>query len=155
MSEAGSAVCDVLQQSDNDGVLPEERRSLQPAVSSSTLGSSLDDSEADQHASIEEEEEEELGSTKDSVERLICSEEEEEVGRLSPQRLHQTEDSELEDIVLEDEQVDDFASSVLAAISCWHYRVQAFLSTTGTVRLSAASLDFFMVVACRPPFVTH
>lgn len=144
---------DVLQQSDSDGVVPEERCSLQPAVSSSTLGSSLDESEADQHTSIEEEEE--LGSTKDSAERLLCSEEEEEVGRLFPQRLHQMEDSELEDIVLEDEQVDDFASSVLAAISCWHYRVQAFLSTTGTVRLSAASLDSFVAVACPPPFVTH
>lgn len=136
-------MCDVLQQSDSDGVLPEERRSLQSAVSSSTLGSSLDESEADQHASMEEEEEEELGSTKDSVRRLLCSEE--EVGRTSPQRLHQAED----------EQVEDFASSVLAAISCWHFRVQAFLSATGTVRPSAASLDFFVAVARPPPLVTH
>lgn len=150
-------MCDVLQQSDSEGVLPEEGRSLQSAISSSTLGSSLDGSEADQHASVEEEEEEEeLGSRRDSLERLICSEGEEEVGSLSPQRLHQTEDSELEDILLEDEQVDDFASSVLAAISCWHYRVQAFLSTTGTVRVSADSLDLSdMAAAFPPPFVTH
>lgn len=97
-------MCDVLQRSDTEGVA-----SLQPAVSSFTLGSR--DLEGD-----EEEEEEELSSRKDSLERLLCSEEEEE-----------------EEVLLE-EQEDDFASSVLAAISCWHYRVQAFLSTSGTVR---------------------
>ncbi|GLD56910.1 pleckstrin homology domain-containing family G member 3-like isoform X1 [Lates japonicus] len=117
----------ILKHSDSEGMLPGERRSLQL------------ESEANRPAEEEEEEEEgegeeELGSRKDSLERLICSEEEEEeeAGRLSPQRSHQTEDSEPDEILLEDEQVDDFASSVLAAISCWHYRVQAFLSTTGT-----------------------
>ncbi|TDH00827.1 hypothetical protein EPR50_G00192250 [Perca flavescens] len=50
-------------------------------------------------------------------------EEEEEGETLSPQRSHGTpaEDSELDDILLEDEQEDDFASSVLAAIACWHF----------------------------------
>lgn len=128
-------MCDVLQHSDSEGVLVGDRRSLQPAVSSSTLGSSsLGESEADRAAQDEEEEGEELGSRKDSLERLMCSEEEEddEAGRL-------------DEVLLEDEQVEDFASSVLAAISCWHYTVQAFLSSTGTVRLSAASLVF---IAC-------
>lgn len=38
-----------------------------------------------------------------------------------------------------DDQVADFASSVLAAISCWHYRARALLSTRfTTVRVSAA-----------------
>ncbi|XP_056261484.1 pleckstrin homology domain-containing family G member 3-like [Seriola aureovittata] len=112
----------ILKHSDSEGVLPGERRSLQPAVSCSTLGS-------DRPA---EEEGEELGSRKDSLERLMCSEEEEEAERLSPQRSHQTEDSDPDEILLEDDQVDDFASSVLAAISCWHYRVQAFLSSSVT-----------------------
>ncbi|XP_039980453.1 pleckstrin homology domain-containing family G member 3 isoform X3 [Xiphias gladius] len=122
----------ILKHSDSEGVLPGERCSLQPAVSRSTLGSSLGEFEADRPA---EEGGEGLGSRKDSLERLICSEEEEEeeeAGRLSPQRSHQTEDSEPDEILLEDDQVDDFASSVLAAISCWHYRVQAFLYTTVT-----------------------
>lgn len=115
---------DVLQHSDSEGASPGERRGR--------------------------EEEEELGSRKDSLERLICSEEEEEeeAGRLSPQQSHQTpaEDSEPDEILLED-QVDDFASSVLAAISSWHYRAQALLSTgvtLVTVRLSADSLVFFV-----------
>lgn len=60
------------------------------------------------------------------------SEAQQEAGSLSALWCHDREDGELED---------DFASSLLAAISCWHFRVQAFLSTTGAVRLSAASLD--------------
>lgn len=43
-----------------------------------------------------------------------------------------------EDILMGDDQVADFASSMLAAISCWHYRARALLSTHfTTVRLSA------------------
>lgn len=91
------------------------------AISCSTLASSsLGESEVDRLA-LEEELEEELCSRKDSLERLVGSEEEEE------------------EFVLEDEQVDDFASSVLAAISCWQNTVQAFLSSAGMVRLSASS----------------
>ncbi|KAM6992353.1 pleckstrin homology domain-containing family G member 3-like [Tautogolabrus adspersus] len=86
----------------------------------------------------EEEEEEEICSRRDSVERLTCSDEEEhEEGS----RSHQAEDSELDDL-LEDEQVEDFASSVLAALSCWPLRPQV---TMVTVRLSAASLGFFFM----------
>lgn len=142
-------MCDILQHSDSDGVLQGERCSLQPTTSSSRLG----ESEAEP-AAEDEEEEEELGNRKDSLEQLTCSEEEEEeeeeAGRLSPQRSHQTlaEDSEPDEILLEDDQVDDFASSVLAAISCWHYRAQALLSTgvtMVTVRPSAASRVFSFV----------
>ncbi|XP_047429441.1 pleckstrin homology domain-containing family G member 3 isoform X3 [Mugil cephalus] len=97
------------QHSDSETVASGDRRSLQPTVSSFTLGSrGLEEDEE------EEEEEEELSTGKDSLERLLCSEEEEE-----------------EEVLLE-EQEDDFATSVLAAISCWHYRVQAFLSISGT-----------------------
>ncbi|XP_042245606.1 pleckstrin homology domain-containing family G member 3 isoform X1 [Thunnus maccoyii] len=114
----------VLKHSDSDGVLLGETRSLQPAASSSTLG----ESEAERPA--EEEEEEGEGRGKESLQRLSCSEEEEEEeeeeGRLS---LQAAEDSDPDDILLEDDQVADFASSVLAAISCWHYRAQALLST--------------------------
>lgn len=87
------------QHSDSDGVLPRERFSLPPATSGSTRRSS------------QAEEEEELSSKKDSLERLKCSEDEDKAEGLSHQ------DSQ------PDEQVEDFASSVLAAISCWHYSV--------------------------------
>lgn len=111
-------VCDVLQHSDTEG----EFRRRQPASSSNTLG------ESEAHRAAEEEE---------------------EAGRLCPQQSSQTpaEDSESDEILLEDDQVDDFASSVLAAISCWHYGAQALLSTgvtMVTVRLSAASQVFFV-----------
>ncbi|XP_049597485.1 pleckstrin homology domain-containing family G member 3 isoform X1 [Syngnathus scovelli] len=38
-------------------------------------------------------------------------------------------DSFKEDLLMGDDQVADFASSVLAAISCWHYRARALLSS--------------------------
>ncbi|KAM9339618.1 pleckstrin homology domain-containing family G member 3-like [Symphorus nematophorus] len=134
------SVCDVLQHSDSDGVLPGDRRSLQPAATTSssiTLGSgrAAEDEEPEEEEEEEEGEEEELSSRKDSLERLICSEEEEEEEVAAGRVSHQTagEDSEPDDILLEDDQVDDFASSVLAAISCWHYRAQALLSAGVTM----------------------
>jgi len=120
-------VCDSPQHSDSEGVSPGDQHSLQPAVSSSTLGS-----DSPVH---EEEDEEELCGRKDSLEHLLCSgvEEEEEAGQLN-------------EFLLEDEQVEDFATSVLAAISCWQYTV--FLSSAGTVRRSAAGRGF---IATAPP----
>uniref|UniRef100_A0A3Q4GAA5 Pleckstrin homology and RhoGEF domain containing G3 n=1 Tax=Neolamprologus brichardi TaxID=32507 RepID=A0A3Q4GAA5_NEOBR len=93
-----------------------EKCSLRAAVSSSMLGEFVTEEEA------------ELGSRKDSLERLLCSVE---------------EAGQLDDALLEDKQVDDFASSVLAAISCWHVTVQAFFSAAGTVRLSGAKPEHF------------
>lgn len=44
------------------------------------------------------------------------------------------------DILMEDNQVADFASSKLAAISCWYYRARALLSARfTTVRLTATN----------------
>lgn len=111
---------DVLQHSESEGELHQLRPGLIP-----------------------EEDQEELRNRNDSVEQLIFSEEEEEEGGLlSPQRSHQTEDSELDDL-LEDEQVDDFASSVLAALSCWPLGAQVAMVT---VRLFAAGLGFFLML---------
>ncbi|XP_068610231.1 pleckstrin homology domain-containing family G member 3-like [Brachionichthys hirsutus] len=104
-------VFDVLQHSEIKGAVPGSRRSLQPATSM------LAESEAG-HAS--EEEEEELGSSKDSMEHLVCSDEEEAGSRQTV-----AEDMEL------DEQVDDFATSVLAAISFWGYRVTMVTEVEG------------------------
>ncbi|XP_067337288.1 pleckstrin homology domain-containing family G member 3 isoform X1 [Channa argus] len=122
---------DVTKLSDSEGVLPHERCPLQTTISSSTLGSRLDEAEVDLPTE-EDEEEDGQGCRKDLLERMVCSEEEQDLRSLSPIQLHQTEDSETEEAVLENEQVDDFTSSMLAAISCWHLRVQAFLSSMGT-----------------------
>uniref|UniRef100_A0A665XA00 Pleckstrin homology and RhoGEF domain containing G3 n=1 Tax=Echeneis naucrates TaxID=173247 RepID=A0A665XA00_ECHNA len=59
------------------------------------------------------------------------------VGYSSPWRCPQAEYSDPDEVLL-DNQGDDFAGSVLAAIACWHSRVQDFLSSSVTVRLSAA-----------------
>lgn len=65
-----------------------------------------------------------------------------EVG-LQPEKAKKEEEEEegesyKEDILMGDDQVADFANSVLAAISCWHYRARALLSTHfTTVRVSA------------------
>lgn len=103
---------------------------MQPASSSSTLESSLLGASGAGRLPCEEEEGEEeegLSTRGEPSEQQMCSEEEEEEDAGS-----------WDEFVLEDEQVEDFASSMLAAISCWHHTVQAFLSSTGMVRLSAA-----------------
>ncbi|XP_053193372.1 pleckstrin homology domain-containing family G member 3 [Scomber japonicus] len=97
------------------GALPGETPPLQPTASSSTLG----ESEVERPAEEEEE------GRKRSVQRLSCSEEEEE----EEEEERRAADSDPDDLLLEDDQVADFASSLLAAISCWHYRAQALLSS--------------------------
>lgn len=58
-----------------------------------------------------------------------------------------------EDILMEDDQVADFASSVLAAISCWHYRAQALLSTHFTTVRVSATHGF--PLSCSIPLAYH
>ncbi|CAK6981234.1 pleckstrin homology domain-containing family G member 3 [Scomber scombrus] len=124
-----SSSCGVLQHSGSDGALPGalpgallgalpgETPPLQPTASSSTLG----ESEVERPAEEEEEE-----GRKRSVQRQSCSDEEEEEEEEEERRAA---DSDPDDLLLEDDQVADFASSLLAAISCWHYRAQALLSS--------------------------
>lgn len=138
-----------LQHADSEGALPDEARLIQAAASISTLGSSLGESETekpsveeDEEVEEEEEEEEEdgVGQRKDSLERRCPSDHDEPRAR-SPQpcksRLTLGEESDSDEMLMEDDQVADFASSMLAAISCWHYRARALLSLgVTTVRLS-------------------
>ncbi|KAM3861148.1 pleckstrin homology domain-containing family G member 3 [Diretmus argenteus] len=135
-------LCDLtLQHADSEGALPGDRRPLQPAASIGTLGSSIGESEAER-PSEEEEEEEDLGGRKDSLEQLSGSDEEGSSGLPQSQqaRLTPGEESDSDDILMEDDQVADFASSMLAAISCWHYRATALLSMgVTTVYLYSAS----------------
>lgn len=65
---------------------------------------------------------------------------EREVGLEQEKVINEEEEGESckDDLLMGDDQVADFASSVLAAISCWHYRARALLSTHfTTVRVSA------------------
>lgn len=81
---------------------------LSPAGSDLKAGSSPSDGGLELEEAKEEEEEEEEG------------------------------ESYKEDILMGEDQVADFANSVLAAISCWHYQARALLSTHfTTVRVSA------------------
>ena len=131
-----------LQHADSEGALPDEAHSIQSAASISTLGSSLGESEVEKPCLEEDEEEEQndVGGRKNSLERVSPIDGQER--RAGPQsyqgRLTLGEESDSDDILMEDDQVADFASSMLAAISCWHYRARALLSMgVTTVRLSA------------------
>ncbi|CAB1342606.1 unnamed protein product, partial [Coregonus sp. 'balchen'] len=124
-------LCDfTLQHADSEGALPDDPRSIQAAASVSTLGSSLGESEAERPSVEEEEEEEDMGLRKDSLERLSPSDiEEPRTGSASHEgRATLGEECDSDDILMEEDQVEDFASSMLAAISCWHYRARALLS---------------------------
>lgn len=84
---------------------------------------------------------------RDSLEQLSPTDSDPKVGsspsegRLELEEAKEEEEegeSYKEDILMGDDQVADFASSVLAAISCWHYKARALLSTHfTTVRVSA------------------
>ncbi|XP_031692761.1 pleckstrin homology domain-containing family G member 3 isoform X3 [Oncorhynchus kisutch] len=124
----------VLKHADSEGALPDDPRSIQAAASISTLGSSLGESEAERPSVEEEEEEEEeeedMGLRKGSLERLSPSDIEEPRTGSSSHKGRATlgEECDSDDILMEEDQVEDFASSMLAAISCWHYRARALLS---------------------------
>ncbi|XP_076129198.1 pleckstrin homology domain-containing family G member 3-like isoform X2 [Alosa pseudoharengus] len=146
----------ILKHADSEGALPASMRLMrpvQPAASISTLGSSIGESEAERPSmedeEEDEEEEEEEEEEEDSLERLSPSDSEEPAsssssratsrkpGGLSRGEALEHEDvfeegSDPDEIVMEDNQVADFASSMLEAISCWHTRARALLSLGGT-----------------------
>ncbi|XP_058470770.1 pleckstrin homology domain-containing family G member 3 isoform X2 [Solea solea] len=123
----------VLKHADSVGALLGDRCSLQPATSVSTLASSLGEPQAEtpcvDHLIPRRDSLEQLSST-DSGPKLGSSPSE---GGLELEKAEENDeeegDSYKEDILMGDDQVADFASSVLAAISCWHYRAKALLST--------------------------
>nr|XP_015206214.1 PREDICTED: pleckstrin homology domain-containing family G member 3 isoform X2 [Lepisosteus oculatus] len=119
----------LLKHSDSEGALQEDRDSLHvgPSVSNSSLG----EPEAER-PSMEDDEErtdcEELGLSKDSLEQLIPSDSEEPSQETQLSFGGAEEGENMEDgILMGEDQVADFASSMLAAISCWHYRARALL----------------------------
>ncbi|XP_037602512.1 pleckstrin homology domain-containing family G member 3 isoform X2 [Sebastes umbrosus] len=121
----------VLKHADSVGALLGERCSLQPATSVSTLASSLGEPQAERPCV------DDLISRRDSLEQFSPTDSDPKLGSSPSEGLLEKEEEEeeeeeesyKEDILMGEDQVADFASSVLAAISCWHYRARALLST--------------------------
>ncbi|XP_070836074.1 pleckstrin homology domain-containing family G member 3-like [Chaetodon trifascialis] len=123
----------VLKHADSEGALLGERCSLQPASSVSTLTSSLGEPQAERPCV------EDLIPRGDSLEQLSPTDSDPKLGaspsegglELEEAKEEDEEEGESykEDKLMGDDQVADFASSVLAAISCWHYKARALLST--------------------------
>ncbi|KAM6954063.1 pleckstrin homology domain-containing family G member 3 [Aplochiton taeniatus] len=121
----------ILKHADSVGDLPDQVGSLPTASSLNALGSSLGESESERPSVEEEQEEEEeeeeaIRSRRDSLEKLNLGDGD-GPGSKSLQ-LNLDDDSDSDDLMLEDDRVADFASSMLAAISCWHYRARALLT---------------------------
>ncbi|XP_068437016.1 pleckstrin homology domain-containing family G member 3 [Clinocottus analis] len=127
----------VLKHADSEGALLGERGSLQPATSVSTLASCLSESQAERPCV------EDLMPRTKSLEQLSPTDRDPKLdsppseGVLEPEKAEEAKEEEegesyKEDILMGDDQVADFASSMLAAISCWHYRARALLSTRFT-----------------------
>ncbi|XP_013867207.1 pleckstrin homology domain-containing family G member 3 isoform X1 [Austrofundulus limnaeus] len=128
----------VLKHADSEGALLGDRCSLQPATSVSTLASSLGDPESERLCV------EDFIPRGDSLEQLNSAESDPKLPS-SPSEvgLEQEGESCKEDVLMEGDQVADFASSVLAAISCWHYRARALLPahfTTDNEKSSSSEL---------------
>ncbi|XP_078089366.1 pleckstrin homology domain-containing family G member 3-like [Mustelus asterias] len=109
-----------LKHAGSDGELLGNKDSLKSVTGVCTLGSHTSEPESERHDN-----EDNLAQSKDSLELLNASDSEETSrgteyvqGGLEPE----------EELMIEGDQVADFASSLLAAISCWHYRARALLS---------------------------
>ncbi|XP_019908996.2 pleckstrin homology domain-containing family G member 3 isoform X1 [Esox lucius] len=138
----------ILKHADSEGTLPDEPSPIHAAASVSTLDSSVGESEVDR-PSLEEDvgedvgEEEDTERRQDPVERTCPSDgEEPSTGPPShSDRATAGKESDSDDILMEEDQVEDFASSMLAAISCWHYRAQALLSAGGTTDEERSNME--------------
>lgn len=88
---------------------------------------------------------EDLIPRRDSLEQLSPTDSDPKVGSSPSEGAKEEEEGESykEDILMGDDQVADFASSVLAAISCWHYKARALLSTHFTTVRGSATHGFF------------
>ncbi|XP_036450083.1 pleckstrin homology domain-containing family G member 3 isoform X3 [Colossoma macropomum] len=131
-----------LKHADSVGTLlaDSSRRPLQAAASICTMSSSLGKPEAERPA-LQEIRSEWLHLRTNSLDRLSATDlearrlempfqrEEEEKKEREVEEEQGGSAEEEEEILVKDEQVADFASSVLAAISCWHYRARALLFT--------------------------
>uniref|UniRef100_A0A8C1LKY0 Uncharacterized protein n=1 Tax=Cyprinus carpio TaxID=7962 RepID=A0A8C1LKY0_CYPCA len=120
----------ILKHSDSEGALAADRWPLQATASDSTLG--LCDSSAEKPVAQDEYSPEALIPS--DSEEPICASPSLKAGLMQENGDEaEGEGSDSDDILMEDNQVADFASSMLAAISCWHYRARALLSMDFTM----------------------
>ncbi|XP_057208459.1 pleckstrin homology domain-containing family G member 3 isoform X1 [Triplophysa rosa] len=105
----------ILKHSDSEGALPADTRPLEATANIPNIRDS--DRPAVDEDCPETSDNEEQACSLTSLKRRLNQEEEAE-----------GEGSESDDILMEDNQVADFASTMLAAISCWHYKARALLS---------------------------
>ncbi|XP_072425344.1 pleckstrin homology domain-containing family G member 3-like isoform X2 [Chiloscyllium punctatum] len=109
-----------LKHAGSDGELLGNKDSLNSLTGVSSLGSSTNEPESER-----DDIEDNLAHSKDSLELQNASDSEEMArGTEIVQEGMEPE----EELMIEGDQVADFASSLLAAISCWHYRARALLS---------------------------
>ncbi|XP_061552406.1 pleckstrin homology domain-containing family G member 3 [Phycodurus eques] len=118
---------DVMKHAESEGALLGDRQPPRPAPSVKTQASSLDEPQGEKPTV--EDTLQQLSSTTAKLSSSPCE------GRpklpMTEQATQEDEEGESykEDLLMGDDQVADFASSVLAAISCWHYRARALLSS--------------------------
>ncbi|XP_078263385.1 pleckstrin homology domain-containing family G member 3-like [Rhinoraja longicauda] len=109
-----------LKHAGSEGVLLGTKDSARSLLAVSSLSSSVSEPGSERHDN-----EGELADSKDSL-NLLTASDSEEVARGTEVALGDVEPEE--ELMIEGDQVADFASSLLAAISCWHYRARALLS---------------------------
>lgn len=141
-----------LQHADSMGMLLSDssQSSLQAAASVSTLSSSVDEAETEMERPITEDCTNRWlsldwlsmnGLDTCQIEMPFHKKKEDEKGEMLEKVRKQS--GEDEEILGKDEQVADFASSVLAAISCWRYKARALLFTRVTTVRLTVTICFF------------
>lgn len=112
--------------------------------------------EAEGAAREELEEEEEIVEEEEQQQTFPVSLEDlaghEGSGKVPGPELPGSEEEEEEESLAVAEQVADFASSLLAALHCWHYRANALLFSRGAMVRCLFDLPFFL--ACLPGMCT-
>lgn len=143
-----------LQHADSMGTLLSDssQGSLQAAASASTLSSGADKTETERPITEQSTSEwfslDWLSINGLETCRLETPFHREKEGALEKVQRRTGEDED-EEIIVKDEQVADFSSSVLAAISCWRYKARALLFTrVATVRLTVTICFFFPSSLC-------
>lgn len=155
-----------LQHADSEGALLGDRRPCPAAAGVGAPASGLEQPQALSQCAKDPH------PRRDSQEQLSPTDSDTQVGstpseggveleEAKGEKEEEEGDTYKKDILLEDDQVADFASSVLAAISCWQYKARALLSThSTTVRVSDTHsflnfLHSFTGLPNPPPLFPH
>ncbi|XP_059810049.1 pleckstrin homology domain-containing family G member 3-like isoform X3 [Hypanus sabinus] len=121
-----------LKHAGSDGELLGNKDSMNSLAVVSALGSSTSEPESERHDNDDD-----LAHSKDSL-NLLNASGSEELARGTELALEDMDPEE--ELMIEGDQVADFASSLLAAISCWHYRARALLSAKFSTAENSAEL---------------